>query len=89
MILKDKCLGKFEIECNNSYTLRSQTGMTADKDGNEKPVYKVYGYYGTLLGALQKAALLLTQESSDVSYLKTYVDRYEAIWDEIKNTIKL
>lgn len=92
MIIKDKCLGNYEVDVSDSYTLRLNTGKTAfdKKSQKDVPVYDVQGYFSTLEGALMKAAKLLTLEQcGDVVTLKEYIQTLEGIWNDIKTNVKV
>ena len=90
MIIKDSLLGKYEIHWGDSFTI-IENGVAIDKKTQEKkPKQTIIGYYSTLQGAVKEISKLLVQEQcGEVASLQDVINRFDTLWDEIKNTITI
>ena len=90
MTIKDKFLGKYEIKCDDTFTIIENSVSTNKETGEKTPKQTVIGYYSTLGGALSKCCLMLTQESfQDTATISEIVEKFQSLWLDIKNTIKI
>ena len=90
MIIKDKLIEPYEIHWDDTFTIKEPNGFTIDKkSGQQIQLYKVYGYYSTLEGALKSCCKLLVEKSFEVATIKEIVEKFELLWLDIKNTIKI
>ena len=89
MTIKDPLLGKFEILWDDTFTV-IENGIAIDKiTKEEKPKQTVCGYYSTLEGALRKCCTMLVEDSFEVATIDEVIQRFETLWLDIKNTIKI
>ena len=89
MIIKDTLLGKYEIHWDDSFTV-IENGVAKDANtGEKKPKQTTCGYFSTLEGALRQCCKSLVEDSSEVATISEVIERFEALWYDIKNTIKI
>ena len=89
MTIKDKLIHPYEINWDDTFTVL-ENGVSKNKDtGEEKPKQTVLGYFVSLEMALLFICKRLTENSFEVATIKEVVERFEAVWLDIKNTIKI
>lgn len=89
MIIKDKLIHPYEINWDDTFTVL-ENGVAIDaKTREEKPKQTTLGYFTTLEMTLLFICKRLTEKSFEVATVKEVVERYEQIWLDIKNTIKI
>ena len=89
MTIKDKVLGDYEIQWSDTFTVVKNGVATNTKTGEKLPKQTNCGYFSTLEEALKKICKLLVEESSDVATITEVLERFETLWADIKNTIKI
>lgn len=87
MLIDDNLLAPYQIIVDNIHCTLVEP--TANKDAKGNTITKIHGYYGTVEGALLKAAKLKVENKHDVITIKKYVSELRATTNELLTLISI